>query len=301
VSGILLAIVLPIFALVGVGVALDRLVRPDLATLNQLNFSVFVPALLLARLTETRLEAGQLGLVAGFVLVHMAAMGGVAALASWRGPLRDLRTSVSLAAMFSNVGNYGIPLVELAYGSGHGGTIAVILLVHNLISFTFGVWLLERGTRSFSATLVNLVKVPVLWVIVIAGLLNLTGVELPQAVRVPVDQLANGLIPVALLTLGVQLSRSRLTGRLLPLILVMAVRLLVAPALAAALVLVWWGLDGTTAAILVATSGLPVAVNVFILCAEYRRDEEFASQLVFWSTLLSAATVSGLLLLLATP
>ena len=45
----------------------------------------------------------------------------------------------------------------------------------------------------------------------------------------------------------------------------------------------------------VISAGLPVAVNVFILSAEYRRDEELASQMVFWTTILSAITLSVLL------
>ena len=40
-----------------------------------------------------------------------------------------------------------------------------------------------------------------------------------------------------------------------------------------------------------------VAVNVYILSAEHDRDEDFASQSVFWTTVLSAVTVSILLAL----
>jgi hypothetical protein len=49
--------------------------------------------------------------------------------------------------------------------------------------------------------------------------------------------------------------------------------------------------------ILVYAAGFPVAVNVFIMAAEYQHDAEFASQAIFWTTLSSAITLSALVAL----
>ena len=48
-------------------------------------------------------------------------------------------------------------------------------------------------------------------------------------------------------------------------------------------------------ALLVVAAGFPVAVNLTILSAEYRRDEDLASQSIFVSTLLSGVTLAVLL------
>jgi predicted permease len=43
---------------------------------------------------------------------------------------------------------------------------------------------------------------------------------------------------------------------------------------------------------------MPVAVNVFILAAEYNQDTRLASQTIFWTTALSAVTLTGWLALM---
>jgi len=102
------------------------------------------------------------------------------------------------------------------------------------------------------------------------------------------------LIPVALITLGAQLSRSWSAANLLPISAVSFLRLAISPLLAAALI-PCFGFSGPAASLLVVAAGMPVAVNVYILAAEYERDDALASQAVFWTTLLSAVTVSALL------
>jgi len=48
--------------------------------------------------------------------------------------------------------------------------------------------------------------------------------------------------------------------------------------------------------ILIVAAGLPVAVNVYIVASEYDDlDSALASQTIFWTTLLSALTLSVLL------
>ena len=49
--------------------------------------------------------------------------------------------------------------------------------------------------------------------------------------------------------------------------------------------------------LLAVAAGFPVAVNLTILAAEYRQDEALATQSIFLTTLLSAATVAVLILL----
>jgi predicted permease len=47
--------------------------------------------------------------------------------------------------------------------------------------------------------------------------------------------------------------------------------------------------------VLIVGAGLPVAVNVFVISREFNRKPEFASRMVFWTTVLSAVTIPLLL------
>ncbi len=121
--------------------------------------------------------------------------------------------------------------------------------------------------------------------------------QLAEQVRIPLNDLADGLIPIALLTPGVQLSRSRSGRNLVPLGAVGIARLVFSPLLAFGLVLLF-GFGAPEFSLLIVAAALPVAVNTFILTAEYGRDAGLASQAVFWTTLASAGTLSLLLSLL---
>jgi predicted permease len=200
--------------------------------------------------------------------------------------------------MFYNAGNYGIPFVSLAFGPEYIGVVAIVLMVQNLLNFTLGIWLFQEKSQGLSAVLKGFLKVPVVPAILLAlGLRYLhetTGFSLPPAAAVPLGHLANGLIPVALMTLGVQLSRIRIGERWRPLSALVVMRLAISPLLALGLVALF-RVEAPLAAVLIAMAGLPMAVNVYILASEYGEDAELASQGVFWTTLLSAGTLTALL------
>ena len=102
--------------------------------------------------------------------------------------------------------------------------------------------------------------------------------------------LAQGFVPLALLTLGVQLANTRIKLAALDVGLSSALRLLLAPVLAWGLVRLW-GIGGVAAQVFIICSAAPSAVNTVLLAIEFGGDPEFASQSVLTSTLLSALTV----------
>ncbi len=139
------------------------------------------------------------------------------------------------------------------------------------------------------------------WATVAALLLIAFKIDLPKPIRDPLAYLSDGLIPVALITLGIQLSRSRLSAQLGAVSLVTFMRLIVSPVVALVMVAVWSavapGSIAQVAPVLVIAAGMPVAVNVVVLSMEYKRDFGLASQIIFATTLLSALTLTAWLLI----
>lgn len=289
-------IVLPVFVLIGVGVLFERFAKPDIRTLSHLNFYVFVPALVFAKILSSPLRLATIARIGGAVLALAIAMLCLGWLACRAVPaLRPHRRVVPLAAAFYNSGNFGIPLAQLAFGDAGVSVMAVILIVQNFSSFTLGVVLFE-SQRGWRGLLQGLAQTPVILAILLAMALRALDASLPRQLGVPLDHLANGLIPVALLTLGVQLSRSGRTRVWLPLALAAVLRLAIAPLLALGVVHLM-GLAGLTAQVVTVAAGFPTAVNIYILASRYDEQPELASRLVFATTLLSAVTVSLLLAL----
>lgn len=292
---ILGSIIAPIFVLIGVGVGADRLFTLDLRTLSKLNFYVFVPALLFIKILDAGLDGGVLAKVVMFTLIHMGIMFALARGMARHRALWASRDVFSLGAVFSNAGNYGIPLCIVAFGEEYVGALGLYIVTQNVLSFTFGVWLFQKEDDGVLDVLRALAKVPVIHAVVLAFVMRWLDLDLLEALHRPLDLLADGLVPVALLTLGAQLSRSVVSVKnVAPLSVLAVLRLGVAPALAFALAPLF-GFPPPISSLLIVASGLPVAVNVYILAAEYKQDEALASQAIFWTTLLSAATVSVLL------
>ncbi len=296
-SRIALDILLPVALLAGAGIAVDRTLRPDLATLSRLCFHVFLPALIFVRVIGSPLPLAVLGRLAAATGVQTLAML-LLGLLVWRGGrAREQRLVLALGASLSNGGNLGLPLAALALGDAGVSAMAVVMMAQNLLTFTAGIYAIERHRRAGLQFALGLFRTPVIWAVVLGLAGRGLGLTLPAVLAQPLGQLANGLVPAALVTLGAQLSRTSVTRGAAAVGALCAVRLVLSPLLALAMVPAF-GLDGTVAAVFVVGAGLPVAVNVFILAAEYRLDAALASQAVFWSTVLSAFSVAVLLTLL---
>lgn len=274
---------------------LDRAFRLDLPTLSKLNFYVFVPALSFVKLLEARISSFDMMTVGLFSFTHLLLMLALSwGLFSFRA-FRSQKTILTMGSIFYNAGNFGIPLTALAFGANAVGIIAIVLVVQNFLNFTIGIWLFEHKANDFRRVLAGMAKVPVVYAVIVALLLRGLTINLPTQLMSPLRYLSDGLIPIALITLGVQLARTRLSSNLLPLTSVTVMRLLVSPMMAAVLALIF-GFGAHLSQILIVAAGFPVAVNVYLLAAEYQQGEELASQSIFISTLLSAVTLSILLL-----
>jgi predicted permease len=298
---VFITIVFPVFVLIGSGVLMDRLFAIDVQTLSKFNFYLLLPALLFVAILRSKLDPNMFGTIVGFTVVHhvlMLAIGwGLFSITRYR-PRRPV---LVLGSMYYNAGNYGLPLVGLAFGSQALSVAAIILMTQNLFGFLLGLWLIGDEGQSGRDILRNFLTVPSLYTIAAALLMSAFRLQLPQPLAVPVEHLANALIPMALLMLGVQLSRGRVTGRFADVAAVSVVRLIGSPLVAMALVALWSKLISPGimffAPVLVVVAAVPVAVTVYVLSIEYERNPNLASQMIFWSTLLSAFTVTGWLIL----
>jgi hypothetical protein len=294
---IFINIILPIFVLIGIGVVLDRAVKPDLPTLSKLNFYVFVPAVVFVRLVDSELSSELIGMVTGFNILHLLILLGVSWALFGLAPFRRDRPMLTTAALFNNCGNYGLPFAQLAFGDFGVQVMALILVFQNITSFTLGLWLMGDERAQWKERLLEIFKTPVLYAVGAALLVNLLRIKLPEPIHFPLVQIGNGLVPIALLTLGVQLSRSRWWGEMLPLSAANGVRLILSPLIAIGLGWVWQRMaplpDPQVLQVLICGAALPVAVNVYILAMQYNRQPELASRIVFWSTLASAVTLTA--------
>jgi predicted permease len=298
---IFVEVLLPILAMIGVGWLLDRRTRLEISTLVKLNLYLFVPAFIFHQVVSSQLDSA---LVAQIVLFTVCIVLGMGALSLLAGRLlrysRAETRALQLATMFYNSGNYGVPLMTLAY-PGPGPLLQVfIVLTQNISTFTLGLFLAASAERRGWRAVLPMLRQVSLWAVACAILVRTFDVPV-QSWRwfwVPLDYFHAALVGVALVTLGAQLSHTTAHPHFARLSCALLLRLIGGPLLAAALVPLF-GFRGETAAIMILSSSFPTAVNTALIAHEFNADAAFAASAVFYSTLLSMVTVTVLIAILA--
>jgi predicted permease len=294
----------PMFIIIAVGYVAQRKLAFDLRTLNRANIYVFVPALLVDRLMRAEVTLGDAGAVAAIgtagIIVMLVL---VRFLTPLRGAQRQYLSVIALSAGFSNTGNFGIPLMALAFGPAGVFVQSILLMVNNLMAYSLGVYVVAHRS-SPRQTLINFLRTPIPFAFVLVGILLATGRTLPGPLAQGVRYLGDGLIPVALVTLGAQLADTKIRSYITPIAWAVGWRLLAGPAVMAGLVylasmtgMIGW--DTLPAKVLIVSFAIPAAVNTVIISMEYDAQPQVAAGAVFVGTVLSAGTLSVVLLLVS--
>jgi predicted permease len=296
-------VLLPILVIFAVGWLLDRRCRLDLATLVKLNIYLFVPAFIFHEVVSSSLQAPLAGRVILFTLSIIAAM---YASSLMIGTLlrytAEQTRALQLATMFYNSGNYGIPLMTLAF-PGLGPLLQVfVILATNVSTFTVGLFLAGSVHRRGWRAVLPMLRQVSLWAVAAACLIRLLHVPVMQWrwLWVPVDYLHSGLVGIALVTLGAQLSQTSARQNASRLSWALGLRLVGGPLLACALVPLF-GFRGETAAVMIVSTGFPTAVNTALIAHEFKADAHFAAAAVFYSTMASMISVTLLITLARLP
>jgi predicted permease len=293
-------VLLPILVMVGFGWLIDRAGRLDLSTLVKLNIYLFVPAFIFVHVVDSNLSGAAAARIMGFTASVIASMYLLSALVGrWKRYEPGHTRALQLATMFYNSGNYGIPLMALAF-PGTGPLLQVfIVLTQNISTFTVGLALAASTHRSGWRLALPMLRQVSLWAVISAVLVRLFHLPVQQVrwLWVPLEYISYALVAFALVTLGVQLSQTKARQNPGRLGWALGLRLLVAPLIAFALTPVF-GFHGQEATIMIVSSSFPTAVNTALIAHEFNADSQFAAAAVFYSTLFSMFTVTLLIALL---
>lgn len=286
---------LPVFVVAGVGFALARVTKADVRTLSRVTFYGLSPCLVFTSLVGSTMNAADFGRMAVLATGTVLGIGVIARLLTL--PLRLDRAMASaflMVVMFSNSGNYGLPVVLFAFGKDALAQATVYFVANAVLTYTVGVFLASAGRRSVGRALVGVLRVPAVYGVVAAVLVMTTGARVPPALMRPVDLLSGAAVPTMILVLGMQLERGARPERPFLVGLAVALSLIVTPALGLS-----WAtalqLQGAARQAAVVQAGMPSAVLTTILALEYDVAPSFVTAVVFASTLLSPFTLTLLI------
>ena len=287
-------IILPIFIVMAIGFILQKKFTMDISTLSKLNIYFVVPAFIFVKLYSTQFSASLFGKVLLFFILLVIILYAISTLfAKILGLDRGKKTTFTNSTMFFNSGNYGVPVNELAFkGDPFAMSIQVIVLtLQNIFTFSYGIFALQSVNTSKWKAMIGYFKMPVLYAMGAGLICNALNIQVPAVILVPANMIANAMIGLALLTLGAQVARIQFKAALSAVYSSLTIRLIISPIIA--LFIIWlFRVDGMTAQALLIASAMPTSVNSAVIAEEYKNYPEFAAQVVLFSTIISAFTVS---------
>ncbi|MCU0487868.1 MAG: AEC family transporter [Anaerolineales bacterium] len=286
---------LPIFLAAGAGYLLARWQPINPRTLSTITFYVFSPCLVFNLLTTTRLSNNDITRIVLFTVACISSTGLVAWLVGRALRLeRGLLAAVVMTSMFVNAGNYGLPVVSFAFGETALAFASLVFVVNTVMVNTAGVVIASLGKTSLRNSLINLLKLPTFYAVLLAILILQTGWEIPVPLVRTAKTLGDASIPALMILLGVQFHSIQLKGKILPLSLASSVRLLVGPGLALGLSALF-GLQGAARQAGVLEAAMPAAVLNTVLATQFDTEPSFVSAVVVVTTLFSIFTLTPLL------
>ncbi|MFM8799998.1 MAG: AEC family transporter [Tagaea sp.] len=308
-------VVLPVFGIILAGYLSGRikLLGPDSCdALNKFCYWFALPPILF--LGPARVPFAQVfdlpfigTLVGGVAVAWLVGLAGQALF--FRAGLAQTALAL-LSGTFSNVGYMGIPLFIAAFGAANALPAVLTTATYTLTLVAFTVILIESGLsgqggvgRAARNVAMGLLKSPLV-VAPLAGLAwNLGGLPLPKPVVNFGEILGAAAGPCALFAIGLFLSTrslSTLAGgrKSLEVGWLVLVKLIVQPVATWILAGVF-GLPAYPTAIAIILAALPTAALCFVLAQQYKLYVERASATILVSTVLSAGTISAVMILFA--
>jgi len=288
---ILVSDILPIFAIAAIGYLLERRISGSVKILSSITFYALSPCLVFTQLVTSRLGSKAVGRMAFYCVVLTLTMGLVARLAAMVLALdRRNVSSFLLVAMFSNSGNFALPLILFAFGTEALSHASVYFVTSAILVYTVGVFIAANGKQDRLSAMKGILRVPALYALACAGIISILHVSPPEAVMRPVSMLSEAALPMMLLVLGMQLKRAVLPNRPIVVATAVALSLVVAPIVGFGFTLLL-GFAGAARASAITVASMPAAVVTTVLAIEFDLDSSLVTSTVFVSTLLSPLTL----------
>ncbi len=263
------------------------------AVLNQIVLTICLPASILLHAPGLRVDAGVAAMAALPWLLGVLAALIVLGIGRALGWPRETTWLLVLAVALGNTSFLGYPLV--------GALLGVEALPHAVVYDQFGTFIMMSsagiailarvgvgGDPSLRATLRRILAFPPF--IALTAALTVMPERPPAEVEAVLTRLADALLPLVALAIGVQLRLRLPREHLAPLAVGLGGKLVLLPA--AAWPLAWLlGLEGTAFQVAVLESAMPTMITAMALAAAAGLAPRLAAAMVGYGIVLSALTI----------
>jgi predicted permease len=283
----IVAIIFPVFSIVAVGYLFARYRRgTDMSSGNRINMEIFVPALIFDTLSASDYAlADYLLLTLGGAAVVLGS-----GLVAW--PVARLlgyqwKTFVP-PMMFSNSGNMGLPLIILTFGSAARPAAVLLFAIENFLHFLLGQQMI---TQRWS--LKSVFQNPMILATILGIGVAVSGLAVPEFLRLPIHMLGQVSIPLMLFSLGVRMISIDMNDWRIG-----SVAALVCPLSGLAIgipFILLLPLPGEQASILLLFCALPPAVLNFLVAERFNQEPQKVASIVLIGNFASIVVIPAVL------
>lgn len=302
-----LTLLAPMFALAGLGFGLGRLPfwrQSWTRAVTRLVFAVPLPALLIQLMSGvSQLPPLDMRLLIAFFGSCFLVFGIGRVIGALAFRLDGVGQSVfALGGVFSNNVLLGVPLARLALGPAAMPSVSLVLVFNALTLWTLAAVSVEwarHGALSFTGlrqTLRSVLTNPIILAILAGTAISLSGLSLPAPVDRVLGALARVAGPLALVVVGLGLSRHGVRQGLTQGLTITSLKLLVQPAVVWLLALAL-GLPPIERQAVVLLGSLSVGVNVYLVATQFETLQGAVASSLVLSTALAALTTPLILAL----
>ncbi len=266
---ILTSVIGPVVIVVAVGAILGHRLELETTTLSKLAFWILGPAFMFDGLATADLPGDTVAGLVGAAAASFAVSGVVGAVLSRAiGSRGEALSADIVSSTYGNVGNAGIAICVFALGDGIRAAAIVVMVVVNTLGVVMGVALATSRTRSVWSAVRTGLTTPLTLGALLAIPVNVFNVTLPTWFDRPVSLIADALIPVMLLTLGLQLRLLDVTRPEPGAIASAPAKLIVAP-IAAYTAAGLFGLGDLETGVVLIQASMPPAVFTMLVALEH--------------------------------
>ncbi len=209
----------------------------------------------------------------------------------------DQRKAMQFAAIFSNAGFMGYPILLAIFGNTGLLIGAIYVSMFNIFLWTAGMSIFMHQS-DWRKTIIPVISNPGIIATVLGIITFIFSIKIPTIPLKSVTMLGSMTTPLSMLVVGARLIgvrfREALSG--VGVYIICALRLLIIP-LVLFFLMKLCGVSLLPLGVLTIQAAMPVAANTTLFAEKFGGDSKFASRLIFLSTFLSIATIPLIMLL----
>lgn len=297
---IFIQVLLPVIIVLTLGYLIGKFRSLPLKPLSEVSLYILSPCLVFSSLSGSSVITREIITMVFFIFLQVTIMGILAYLLTRSLKFSSVMRNVFLlATLFTNSGNYGLPVCLFAFGEKGFDLAVIYMIIQSVLIGSLAVFFASRHQNDFWKSTMNIFRLPSIYAIIVAFISRSLRITLPITFLRPVELLGKAAIPIALLTLGIQLYGFRMEKREYTKIgLATFMKLVIAPLIAFGLAFLL-GMEGLIRKVAIVQSSMPTAVNVGLLAIQFDSQPRFVSSVVFASTMMSIISLSIILHILA--